>query len=350
MRNVFVLPSIACAILLVFPPVSSAQYISSTAINVEPPVPEIQRPGDQLEQLSLGYGCIDGRSGEPIQCRFELEKLGLASNQADDRVTGGHHHDDPPRPMTGLYSRLDEEPDDEMRIVGWTVNEGEGAPYDEVHKIEYEIMEVSGEYLLDARLELMGGWVCLNWCWDRYTRRVRTHVRTGFDLHSLECDYDHPGTPTPGACRSSDGAFLIIRGEQVTQEPAHKEAMHLRRLAKARLLLYASLYQSTYGEPLSINDLSLPIGGLFDLNGQWWAEGNSSGNGHYSHRDGRHADFNSRRQDGSRFECRSNRWLREQVRESNYVLSGSRNLSGPIHWSCSTVYSTHLTFVAVDDI
>ncbi|MDQ2070654.1 hypothetical protein, partial [Natronospira bacteriovora] len=199
MRLSAILTGIAGAVLLLFPSIPLAQYVSGIAIKVEPPVPEIQRNGDQLEHLNLGFACVDGRTGAPIRCRLQVEKLGLSNDLENDRVSGGHHHDDPPRPMTGLYSRLDEEPDDPLRVVGWTVNFGEDPPYDEAHRLEYELMEVAGEYVLDVRLELSGGWVCLNWCWDRYTRRILSYIRTGFDLHPLECEYDHPGTPTPGA-------------------------------------------------------------------------------------------------------------------------------------------------------
>jgi len=41
---------------------------------------------------------------------------------------------------------------------------------------------------------------------------------------------------------------------------------------------------------LGINDMSLPWGGMFDLNGQWWVD-NTSGNGHVKHRIGMSVDI-----------------------------------------------------------
>ncbi len=55
----------------------------------------------------------------------------------------------------------------------------------------------------------------------------------------------------------------------------------------------ANDYYGITNNKLSINDMSLPWGGMFDLNGQWWVD-KTKGNGHVSHRTGTSIDINSK--------------------------------------------------------
>ena len=59
-------------------------------------------------------------------------------------------------------------------------------------------------------------------------------------------------------------------------------------LSKIRDLCKA--YFDEYGEKVGINDMSLPRGGLFDLNGDWITP-------HQTHREGKNADIRSTNMD-----------------------------------------------------
>lgn len=72
---------------------------------------------------------------------------------------------------------------------------------------------------------------------------------------------------------------------------SHPKANYARQSTKNQLKDIAKMYYETSGYYLSVNDISLPMGGLFDLNDHWWVA-DTPGNGHVSHRIGSDADIN----------------------------------------------------------
>lgn len=113
------------------------------------------------------------------------------------------------------------------------------------------------------------GWVCITGCYDssswRYERTIDVGIR---NLNELP---DNPGL------------YTKIRGgvDYHTNDVAYFGA----QLTLQYLPLVAQDYLILSERRLSVNDMSLPKGGLFDIHGNWQTP-------HRSHREGKDADIN----------------------------------------------------------
>lgn len=97
--------------------------------------------------------------------------------------------------------------------------------------------------------------------------------------------------------------YVKVRGGAGT----HPEAYYGTGFTVQTLQLIAQNYWVLSGSKLSINDMSLPSGGMFDLNSAWFVNSNV-GNGHLSHRTGTDADINQ-----DNLECTKDKNLRQAV-------------------------------------
>ena len=111
--------------------------------------------------------------------------------------------------------------------------------------------------------------------------------------------------PTIGEQRGTGGN----RGEQGDTSHIYLD-MYLRRIREVSLNFpqFPKKYFELTKRKLSINDLSLPNGGLFDLNGLW-----NTAKGHDTHRHGNDADINRTDGGGVLKNCEDDKKLKEAV-------------------------------------
>jgi len=83
--------------------------------------------------------------------------------------------------------------------------------------------------------------------------------------------------------------YKIVRNPD--SKPSHLWANAARGSTINQLKDIAKRFYRDTKYYLSVNDISLPMGGLFDLNKHWWVA-DTRGNGHVSHRKGGDADIN----------------------------------------------------------
>lgn len=121
-----------------------------------------------------------------------------------------------------------------------------------------------------------------------------------------------------------DGAAAYIKYRNPENPVKHRDADAFYGLpvANSALTQMASLFKEVVGAPLSINDMSLPKGGKFDVDGSWSGD-------HREHRIGLSADINRRIQaDGQKMPCLKNTALRDAV-DSVIPATGPRVLVNP---------------------
>jgi hypothetical protein len=128
--------------------------------------------------------------------------------------------------------------------------------------------EVSGKILTDAILVAPRGWYCVSGCYTYNSWRDQITYDVGIKaLQPL-----------------SDGSsYSKVR----KAEAAHPDPVgwYGTALSVQMLPLIAENYFVLSGRRLSVNDMSLPRGGLFDIYGNWSKP-------HGSHREGKDADIN----------------------------------------------------------
>lgn len=231
-----------------------------------------------------GYDWLYNRL--PLNCDFSLWV-----SYPDNPDPDGHNHDEQTRPL--VYRKRHfipgslgpkpvyegpgklEFPFDfdaaDRRVSGHTINAG-GLQTSAV--IDYPLPEVSGDAQLDIQLTLPPGWhyaypdgYRTNMTWDQY----RLHIGV-------------PGLvelPEPGP----EDRYIKVR----TFETEHPDsvAFYIQSIYLNELKTLAQEYYKRSGEQrvLSLNDMTLPKGGLFDIKADWAPP-------HRSHRDGTDADVN----------------------------------------------------------
>lgn len=94
---------------------------------------------------------------------------------------------------------------------------------------------------------------------------------------------DFPGTSETLGC----GGACILRGQTTTHEKNHFALPNT--IAKVTAIAHDFTLKFP-DQPILVNDISLPWGGLFDIDANW----ESSPNGHNTHRCGEQVDFNFR--------------------------------------------------------
>jgi hypothetical protein len=160
--------------------------------------------------------------------------------------------------------------------------------WDEVSVI-YHTPEAAGAVNLTYTFEpLAPGYRCVNW------EASRSHR---FLIFQKVCTYTHVMNVRVGylyKLTEESGYNHVVARNDTTNHP---EGTYGTAETLYMLTYIAGYYRaSTGGRKLSVNDLSLPYGGLFDLNSNWAPK-------HDTHRDGKDADINHEDGGGGTINC-----------------------------------------------
>ena len=277
-------------------------------------LPSDINPASARHKLFLG--CINGATGEFLDCPFTVdipspppscEAPSCQPLKSDDN-NHGHSHTNP-RPSLGFGELEYNGAKGERPVSGNTGNRWA--------VVTHSMPEFSGKILtrVDLKVPLpTPGW---NWrctdgyggwrCWDDKTHRIL--VTTDVRVPRLESLPDGAAAP-----------YIKERGGAANHKNA--DAYYGLPVANSALTQMANMFKKRTGVPLSVNDMSLPKGGKFDVDGSW------SG-AHGEHRIGLSADINRRIQaDGTKMPCLKNRDLQKVV-DSVIPPTGPRALVNP---------------------
>jgi hypothetical protein len=220
-------------------------------------------PQSNTVQKFTGIGCYDARTGLLQDCGFDMTVVGLTPPPNDDN--GGHNHNPDTHP-TGDLSIVD------PVVAGPSKSLlGLQTAFD-IFVVSHKIPDVSGKVDTLLNLRVPPGWHTVSpescdgsetsWCF-RTTIAIRVP-----DLVSLP-------DISPFYEKHRNGA------------PNHQDADAYSGTADAifNLIEIAEEYSNMTTLPLSINDMSLPKGGLFDIKSNYVSP-------HTWHRTGQSADIN----------------------------------------------------------
>ena len=119
---------------------------------------------------------------------------------------------------------------------------------------------------------------------------------------------------------------VVVRGGTDT----HPEGTYGTPDTVARLIVLAQEYFKVTDRRLSINDLSLPRGGLFDINNNWAPP-------HHEHRAGADADLNRADEGGIQVDCQVDSDLKSAIDNANHLIP-------PVELKCETGGKKHVNF------
>lgn len=207
--------------------------------------------------------CFSIYDGGFLDCRVEMNILGLKEAAQDVENNGGHNHNFDTHPL----GKLKWDSQTGKSITGQT---GGKWMY-----ITHYLPEVSGVIKTQLDMYPPPGWYCVAGCLD--------NTRSGWRwITSLNI-----GVPELNQLPASD-AYVKARGNDTVHR--NDDAFAGTAGAIEGLTKIAAKYKKLNGSNLSINDMSLPKGGLFD----WKAKIGSNiwQSPHSYHRTGDSADIN----------------------------------------------------------
>ncbi len=230
------------------------------------------------------YSCWDGATGKSVNCSFTQQIEGLVDPASDVANNGGHTHDYASHPAgkecllppgaAAFFPLLNCAPIADS-VVGSTESAVGGLVLYPEAAVKHENPDVSGKVKISSSVTSPPGWYCVSGCYDANSWRYETTVDIGIEgLERLS--------------NSPDGTYIKVR----TADTRHTAANAYYGMPDTNVILglvaveYLNLTTTAQrSRLLSINDMSLPRGGRFDVNGNWARP-------HAEHRIGISADIN----------------------------------------------------------
>jgi hypothetical protein len=243
-------------------------YIHKTVIPISP---SHLKPNKPITWWLL-IGCYDAWSGRYTNCQFDHKVIGLKEPYIGTckeciENNGGHCHNYDNHPLIDPR-------EGELEYSGTYKSRGklwieEGQTGDDIAIIVHGMPQVAGKILTETTVNLLGGWYCVSGCYTRTSFKDEDTLDVGVDGFKLLED------PTP------DEYYFKLRSGTDTHPEGHwgteDTIIKLKKIAEE--------YYKLSGRILSVNDISLPKGGLFDIHDNWDTP-------HIEHRTGTDADIN----------------------------------------------------------
>lgn len=280
----------------------------------------------QRHKVTIIAACFAKFTGLPVNVRITHSIVGIkppadcntpdGAGTIDKCNNGGHTHQGGPlRPHVFNPPGELENPADLSPVPLVVVSQQFDNPDPFVGVIiDHQVPQASGVIAVEGEMLLPRGWRCEDFCFDPTSWQWEgfVHVRPLATLTQL------PGAP----CVETPDHYIKERkfnDEVCDKDPNHRDAVAYAGTPftlQALSRLARNYHRLTNGIALSVNDMSLPKGGVFDLDNDWRFA-------HREHRDGTDADINRPRINGQSLNCKLNKELRQAV---DQVLVGKFRL------------------------
>lgn len=261
--------------------------------------PANELTGNPLPEARYGLLCYSFKTGKLVDtCAVEFHLEGIGGPNATEEcvtdangqittsncATGGHTHGPPdfpndPRPLT-FNDEPVAYPGDTLTAPGQELDVAGFSPLNTNTAFEWKVPQASGIYSFNAKITATPGFAFFF---------IPTKITTLETIGKLRVSNPRVGyrqlPPSPAEYKLVRGGRNM--GDPVGSDPDHTDsvAYGASEIAHTVLPLIASEYGRLRGRLLSINDISLPMGGVFDDNQNWTAD-------HKTHRFGNDVDLN----------------------------------------------------------
>lgn len=263
-------------------------FVNRKEFGIQPSFPG---PGN-ISMVRTYIGCYDAFTFKELDCAFTHKVIGLKPPSELSDNNGGHiNHSDThpliePRDGSLQFDGVDSD-HSKLGIDGQTRNTSV--------VLTHPIPQAAGKIVTETLITAPFGWRCARECFTE-------------NSHKYEYTYD-VGVEDLGPLPDGDEHYVKCRSEACPTPlsgASHPEGSHGTQDTTKKLKAIARKYFERTGRKLSINDISLPKGGLFDINNNWATP-------HIEHRTGTDADLN--RCDGSGGFCPTCEFLRDVVQK-----------------------------------
>lgn len=229
------------------------------------------------------FACYDTVTGKLVDCSFTQEIVGLKEPASPDN-NGGHFHDGHPliEPADGnLIYPENTCPGEPLKVCGRT-------NYSITSKIIHNIPQASGNIvkksvvIAPARPTWWPAeWICWFGCDDdsnvfTYNDTVHVSVQNLVELP--------PASDIYIRCGLTSGCVSDGHHDDMHPQPSFGRRELVQKLVGLAAMYRSSLLSQDESQKLRISDISLPFGGVFDMNHNWLPP-------HKSHRKGISADI-----------------------------------------------------------
>ena len=263
-----------CGHILFFALVLSSAYVRSAEIIVSPS--KLYPQALEASKVYYEISCFDNNTNVLLDCPFSVEITGLVSPSTAVDNSGGHSHADPTLPLRPL-GELQFGKAKGKRVVGSTGKQNV--------EVVQQVSEVSGRIAVTFNVGSPPNYICIGsfeWtCIDRTTGQskdtVAVQVSGLFPLYGLS------GGVKIIKADGSEAPYVKKRSADIKH--TDDNAFYGLPDTLSTLERIAAVYKKATRKPLSINDMSLPKGGKFDVDGSWSGP-------HGEHRLGISADIN----------------------------------------------------------
>lgn len=274
---------------------------------VIPKSPSHLKPNKPISKLLL-IGCYDAWSGQYLNCEFTHKVIGLKEPKEDIENNGGHCYDYDGHPLIDppvCESESCDPPCGELEFAGSDEDDTplgvKGQTQYQRAVIRHRMPQVAGRIVTETTITAPSGWRCLCCCFtnnsSKYQDTLDVEVSKLKELpgpasgeHYIKCRGEACPEPLPGE--------PLPEGHWGTKDTINK----LKEIAEE--------YYDLTDRILSINDISLPRGGLFDYKKTWKPP-------HDSHRTGTDADINQGQgpENVDKIPCYKNKILKEAIKK-----------------------------------
>lgn len=245
-----------------------------------------------------------------LNCPFTFTVVGLADQLANNGlppltgydeglIDGGHTHNTADvRPL--LF------PPNGVSIAGETPTPYgtltvSGNTNSDTAQVVYPVPEEGGMVATSIRVFAPEGWFCAAYCYDDTSWLDANVVAIGhFQRSQSASSLFH--VPQFG----TDYTIIDSSEQHFDKANGYTYGSYLTDASYDLLLRIAHVYSQLAGSKVSVNDMSLPVGGRFDYPGHWRPP-------HHGHRDGVAADINRRNIAGVLTECGNDHALIQAV-------------------------------------
>lgn len=277
-------------------------YIHYKAIPISP---SHLKPNKPITRLVI-IGCYDAWSGRYINCEFTHAVIGLKEPYIGTceeciKNNGGHCHNYDTHPLIDPpVCESCDSPGGQLEYSGTIIERGDlwikGQTGDYMAIIGHRMPQVAGKIVTETTVNLLGTWYCVSGCYTRTSFKDEDTLDVGVD------GFERLKDPGP------DEHYFKLRGGTVTHPEGHWGTEDTIEKLKKIGVAYYNITKKT--RVLSINDISLPRGGLFDYKNTWKPP-------HKSHRTGTDADINQGQGPSNKDQipCYKNDKLKKAVRK-----------------------------------
>lgn len=247
----------------------------------------------KFNEVAIIWGCFEKFTGRPVNCtitqkirgmRFQLSLCDPSDPEKVDTCNDGGHTHDGSRPLGQLINAIDIDPDPLRVETQQALNPNPFFGVTVVHKLP----QAAGVIDVEGEMKLPQGWRCLDHCFNETSWRAEGFVNVlTRNIRQLR---DPDPLPPNGTLPPASALYVKARrgpNGQVGTDPDHQDRVAFGGIPFTLQTLpkIAEFYFFSAGRRLSVNDMSLPRGGVFDDRENWL-------NPHKEHRDGTDADIN----------------------------------------------------------